>query len=645
MLQAINNSIKGWLGMVIVALISLPFMLWGIQSYFDDAGPRYAAQVNDMEISANEFERTVSMQRQSMLRQFGGKLPIDEVALRERTLTQLVNQRLLESVSFEKGYRISDAVLAVKIKQMFTIDGVFDRLRFEANANSLGMSVPMFEQALRNELRVQQMQSAIVNSAFVPEDKVLKLAALYEQTRDITVLTFNAEHFSTAERPTEEEIRQYYEANLYRFMTSEKIKIDYVEITSDALADNVEVDAEQIRMMYEQYVSTASAREARKARHILIKSTEDNNATALEKIESLKQQLEQGVDFAELAKKYSQDPGSAIEGGDLDWISFGDMVKPFEQVLFDLEKGEISGVVESQFGYHLIKLDDVRSEPVETFEVKRTGFEENLKADSIASLFYDLSERLATTAFENPDSLDVSAEELELTINSSELFSLFQGSGDIVEHQKVRDIAFSSLVLEQNNNSDIIEITPSHVVVLRLNEHVPASAIPLEQVSLKIENVLIEQKGHQQTKAAALEFKSKIESIIEAGGSIESLQSDGVLIETIAGLGREDNAKVTDPAILQSAFEISPNRNAALSTKGSADSGGDLPVSIIDLTSGDVALVVLNKVNIADNITQDKLDFVGLDFLRDKATRDFSSVLLAIKENADISINRRLIEK
>lgn len=645
MLQAINNSIKGWLGMVIVALISLPFMLWGIQSYFDDAGPRYAAQVNDMEISANEFERTVSMQRQSMLRQFGGKLPIDEVALRERTLTQLVNQRLLESVSFEKGYRISDAVLAVKIKQMFTIDGVFDRLRFEANANSLGMSVPMFEQALRNELRVQQMQSAIVNSAFVPEDKVLKLAALYEQTRDITVLTFNAEHFSTAERPTEEEIRQYYEANLYRFMTSEKIKIDYVEITSDALADNVEVDAEQIRMMYEQYVSTASAREARKARHILIKSTEDNNATALEKIESLKQQLEQGVDFAELAKKYSQDPGSAIEGGDLDWISFGDMVKPFEQVLFDLEKGEISGVVESQFGYHLIKLDDVRSEPVETFEVKRTGFEENLKADSIASLFYDLSERLATTAFENPDSLDVSAEELELTINSSELFSLFQGSGDIVEHQKVRDIAFSSLVLEQNNNSDIIEITPSHVVVLRLNEHVPASAIPLEQVSLKIENVLIVQKGHQQTKAAALEFKSKIESIIEAGGSIESLQSDGVLIETIAGLGREDNAKVTDPAILQSAFEISPNRNAALSTKGSADSGGDLPVSIIDLTSGDVALVVLNKVNIADNITQDKLDFVGLDFLRDKATRDFSSVLLAIKENADISINRRLIEK
>jgi len=645
MLQAINNSIKGWLGMVIVALISLPFMLWGIQSYFDDAGPRYAAQVNDMEISANEFERTVSMQRQSMLRQFGGKLPIDEVALRERTLTQLVNQRLLESVSFEKGYRISDAVLAVKIKQMFTIDGVFDRLRFEANANSLGMSVPMFEQALRNELRVQQMQSAIVNSAFVPEDKVLKLAALYEQTRDITVLTFNAEHFSTAERPTEEEIRQYYEANLYRFMTSEKIKIDYVEITSDALADNVEVDAEQIRMMYEQYVSTASAREARKARHILIKSTEDNNATALEKIESLKQQLEQGVDFAELAKKYSQDPGSAIEGGDLDWISFGDMVKPFEQVLFDLEKGEISGVVESQFGYHLIKLDDVRSEPVETFEVKRTGFEENLKADSIASLFYDLSERLATTAFENPDSLDVSAEELELTINSSELFSLFQGSGDIVEHQKVRDIAFSSLVLEQNNNSDIIEITPSHVVVLRLNEHVPASAIPLEQVSLKIENVLIVQKGHQQTKAAALEFKSKIESIIEAGGSIESLQSDGVLIETIAGLGREDNAKVTDPAILQSAFEISLNRNAALSTKGSADSGGDLPVSIIDLMSGDVALVVLNKVNIADNITQDKLDFVGLDFLRDKATRDFSSVLLAIKENADISINRRLIEK
>ncbi len=664
MLQAINDNIKGWLGMVIVALISLPFMLWGIQSYFDDAGPRYAAKVNDMEISANEFERSVSMQRQSMLRQYGGQLPIEETALRERTLTQLINQRLLESVSFEKGYRISDSVLSAKIKQLFTVDGVFDRLRFEANANSLGMSIPMYEQALRNELRLQQMQSAIANSAFVTKEEMHNLATLNEQTRDITVLTFNVEHFSTAEKPTEEEIRQYYEANLHRFMTPEKIKIDYVEITADALSDNVEVDEDQIKKMYEQYVDSISGREERKASHILLKTTEDgtednSRAAVKEKIQLLKQELEQGADFAELAKKHSQDSGSAVDGGDLGWVALGEMVKPFEQALFNLSlsgnsgpdnaeldknlgaiSATISKVVETKFGYHLIKLHEVRSETIESFEIKRYGFEEELKTDSVTSIFYDLSERLVTTAYENPDSLDVSAEELGLKITSSDYFSRHQGADQgagITENEKLRNIAFSSLVLE-GSNSDIIEISPTHVVVLRLNEHVPATAIPLDQLSSKIENILIAQKGYKQTKAAASDAQSKIEaakigSMVEAGEWLESLQAEGMQVEAITSLGRRDNTKVSDPSILRTAFEISPGQNGAAS------------VSVIDLMSGDVALIVLTKVNTPDNIAQNQLDLVKSDALRDNAIRDFSSTLLAIKESADIDKNTRLIEK
>ncbi len=632
MLQAINDRIKGWLGIVIVVLIGLPFALWGIQSYLDDAGPQYAAKVNNFEISANEFERSVSVQRQSMLRQYGGQLPIEEKALRERTLTQLINQRLLEGVTFESGYRISDSVLSAKIKQLFTVDGVFDRLRFEANARSLGMSIPMYEQALRNELRLQQMQSAIANSSFVTKEEIHDLAALNEQTRDITVLTFNIEHFSTAEKPTEEEIRQYYEANMQRFMVAEKIKVDYLEITSDTLSNNVQVDEDQIKKMYDDYVASISGREERKARHILIKTSADK-AEAKEKIESIKQELEQGTDFAELAKKYSQDSGSAVEGGDLGWVALGEMVKPFEQALFDMnlsdkDKAAISEIVETQFGYHLIKLDDVRSEAIEPLESKRYGFEEELKADSIASMFYDLSERLASTAYENPDNLDIAAEELGIKIISSDYFFRNKGEG-IAENEKLRSIAFSPLVLEQGSNSDTIEIGPTHVVVLRLKDHIPATAIPLAQVSSKIENILKAQNGHKQTKAAALNVKSKI----EAGESIESLKADGIQVDVISSLGRKDNTKVSDPSILYNAFEISPDQNETPSVKE------------IDLISGDIALIVLTKVNAPDNITQDKLDLVKNDALRDNANRDFSSTLLSIKESADISINKRLIEK
>lgn len=627
MLQAINDRIKGWLGIFVVVLIGLPFALWGINSYFDDAGPRYAAKVNSSEISANEFERSVSMQRQTLLRENGGKLPIEENALRERTLAQLINQRLLEDVTYESGYRISDLVLSSRIKQLFTVDGVFDRQRFELNVASMGMNIPMYEQALRNELRLQQMQSAITNSTFVTKGEVKSLAALAEQTRDISVLTFNSEVFSTVAKPTAEEIKQYYDANLQSFMVPEKVKVDYVEITSDALAKNVVIDEAQINKMYDDYVKSISGREQRKASHILIKTDADKAAAQI-KIESINKELEQGADFSALAKKYSEDAASAKNGGDLGWVVLGDMVKPFEQSLFELKKGAVSEVVETPFGYHLIELEDVRSETAEPLAVKRYEFEEEIKTDSVASAFYDLSERLASTAYENPDSLDVVVEDLALKLNTSDYFSANKGEG-IAENEKVRNAAFSSLVFEHGNNSNVIEISPAHVVVLRMNEHVPATPIPLEVVSSKIEDILKNQSGHKQTQAAALEAKSKI----EAGTSLDDLSANGVTIETIQSIGRADQSKVSDPSILYNAFEMVPGENNRPSVKE------------VDLISGDVALVVLNKVNLANDAPQDKLELVKNDALQAQALIDFSTALLVIKESANIEKNMALVNK
>ena len=626
MLQAINDRIKGWLGIAIVILIGLPFALWGIGSYLDDTGPRYAAKVNDSEISANEFERAVSMQRQQLQNQNGGA-PVDEKALREDTLKILINQRLLEEVTYSEGYRISDTILSERIKQLFTVDGIFHRERFEAVVASNGMNVPMYENSLRNELRLQQMQSAIVNSAFVTRQQVSQLAALDQQTRDISVLTFSIEHFSTAAKPTEEEIKQFYEANMQRFMRPEKIKVDYVEVTSDSLAQAVEIDEEQIQKMYQQYVDAVSGREERKARHILIQSSEAP-AAAKEKIELLAKQLEQGADFSELAKEHSEDTGSASEGGDLGWVALGDMVKPFEQALFEMQKGTVSGVVETQFGYHLIKLDDVRGETIESIEVKRYEFEDELKKDAIASIFYDISERLAALAYENPDNLDVVVEDLGLKVKTTGYFSRFDGTG-IAENEKVRNIAYSALVLEQGSNSDIIEINPDHVVVIRLNEHVPATAIPLAEVSSKIENILRLQKGYEQTRAAALEVKTRM----EAGESIDSVKADGIDVVAVNGLGRKDTASVSDPSILQSAFDITMGTD------------GKSALEVVDLLSGDVALVVLSSINTPEVVAQDKIDLVRSEMFRESAIRDFSNALLVIKDNATIETNKNILQR
>ena len=626
MLQAINDRIKGWLGITIVVLIGLPFALWGIQSYFDEGGPRYAAKVNGAEISANEFERTVSRQRQTLMRQYGGKLPIDEGTLRETILTQLINQRLLETESFTKGYRVSDNLLSARIKQLFTQDGIFNRELFEANAASLGMSVPMYEQSLRSELRMQQVKAAIVNTSFATKQEVNSLASLEGQTRDISTVVFNVEHFSANYSPTNDDIQAFYKANPQRFMTSEKVSVDYIEIKSEDLAESVEIDEAMITKMYDDYVASAKGREERKVRHILLKTSDDNIATAM-KMNSISEELEAGADFGELAKKHSQDPGSAAESGDLGWVGLGDMVKPFEKALFALEKGGLSDIVTTQFGFHLIKLDDIRSETITPIGVKRYEFEDELKADTVASTFYDLSERVASLAYENPDSLDVIKDELDLDVKTSEHFSRTDGK-DIAANEKVRNIAFSPLVLEQGSNSDIIEISPTHVAILRINEHKSETAIPLATVKSKVENILKVQKGHERTKAAALAVKAKLES----GGTLESVKAEGVDVVEIKSLARAENARVSDPLILSNTFDMPINE-------------GDKPnLKIVDLLSGDVAIVVLNKVNIAAVTAKDKLDLVEREIVSDKAVREFTGALDLIKSHADIDENTRILE-
>ena len=470
------------------------------------------------------------------------------------------------------------------------------------------------------------MQSAIANTAFVTKKEVNALAELNEQTRDISVLTFNAVDFSSDASVTAEEIKQYYEANTQRFMLPEKVKVDYVEITSESLSENIEVSEAKITKMYDDYLASVSGREERQASHILI-SASDDKAAALIKIESLKQEIEQGADFSEVASQHSQDPGSASQGGDLGWIALGEMVKPFEQALFDMKKGAVSEIVESQFGYHLIKLNDIRSETVVPLAVKRYEFEEELKNDAVASMFYDQSEHLASKAYENPDSLGAVVDALALKAQTTDFFTRGEGKG-IAANKKVREIAFSPLVLGQGSNSDVIEISPTHVIVLRINEHVPAAPIPLEGVSSKIESLLKTQAAHKQATAAALKVKTKI----EAGEAIESLVTDGVSMQTLSALKRDDMAKVSDPMILFNAFKMAPADNAKVSVKE------------VELMKGGVALVVLNKVNMPESIAQSQLDQVKSEVLREKAIRDFSSAVYAIQKDADIDKNTRLTD-
>ena len=626
MLQAINDRIKGWLGIAIVALITLPFAFWGIQSYVGGGGEKYAAKVNDTEISAREFEYNLSAQRQKLQQQFGGKLPFEDSVMKQRVLDQLVNRAVLEDAANSSGYRISDAQLSENIKKIFTRDGKFDRDFLDQVLQTRGMSVSQMESQLRSDMQISQIMDALSNTSFITDSEAQKLAGLEHQQRKISTLIFSIDHFSADIEITEEEIKAAYETDANRYMLPEKVSVEYVELNSDALSADVEIDQQAIAGMYDDYVASVSQKEQRKAKHILLKTDEDE-AAARNMLSDIQKQLAEGASFDELARQHSQDVGSAKQGGDLGWVEAGQMVKPFEDALYALKEGEVSDVVESQFGLHLIKLEAIQSEPVDSLEQKRAELEKAFRQETISNKFYELSESMATTAYENSDSLVAVSEVMNIQPKSSEYFTRNSGTG-IATNDKVREIAFSKQVLEEKSNSDVIELSPEHILVLRILEHKPASLQPLDNVRSAIEKNLRLRKSHENTLAAAREAKAKINA---GQAAVADMVATGVTLEKPDMLTRKDTTQV-DPMVLQAAFNM-PMPEA-----------GKVVANDVAMYSGDVALVILEEVHTPTEITQEQIDAIKGQLKQDLASREFAMALNSIKDKADLHINSKVLQ-
>jgi len=629
MLQAINDRIKGWLGALVIIMITIPFAFWGIESYIGGGGKEYAAIVNGEEIPVNQFENAYSNQLARLNQQFGSALPFSNEQIKEQVLDQLINSVVLEEGSYSSGYRVSDTSLKQSIASLFSRDGKFDRDYFENVVASNGMTISQYELRLRNELRMLQKRNAILASAILTDEEARQLAALQQQERELRLIKFNVDTGSADIVVTEQDIEDYYNTNADRYMTPESISVEYIEMTSDELANSINVDEGRLAEMYDDYKSSALEKEERKARHILMQmgtSAENSKEALMPRIEELQQKLNDGESFEELAAEYSDDPGSAKQGGDLGWVAMGEMVKPFEDALFSMNKGEVSGVVETQFGLHLIRLEDIRTPELQTLAEKRSEFEQELKQDAISGMFYDITENMAVTAYENPESLDAVVDAVNKQPEKTELFTRVSATG-IAANQKFRTAAFSSSVIEQGLNSDIIEITPNHVAVLRLLERQPASKKPLQEVRSDIENNLRLKAAHEVTMAAAEEAKNKI----FAGAAAETVLADNQIVEGPDTVKRTDAGNV-DPVVVGAAFQMPYPEN-------------DKPsIQVVNLVSGDIALVLLDKVTTPVEIANDQIKAVRQQLENDVANSDFEFALATLKDAAEIQRNTSLLQ-
>jgi peptidyl-prolyl cis-trans isomerase D len=583
MLQAIRDKVTGWIAYAIIFLISVPFALWGVNSYLGGGEALPAATVNGESIATRDLDIAYANYRQQLTQVFGGSIPesLDiEVLLKDQALTQLIEATVLRTYARERGYRIGDDELNQLIRSMdaFKIDGKFDSSIYQAQLRSQGYSPAGYEQRLRQTQATEQLQTGIVATAFVLPQSRDQFAYLSNQTRKIRVLTRFIGTGSIVISDTE--IEDYYQAQAALFMSPEQIKIDYLELNLEQVKASIEISEDLLLDRYQDTKDAFTKAEFREASHILLTLNEDASQQERDgvrgRILEIKQLIDQGEDFASLAREFSQDPGSASDGGSLGEIEPGMMVQPFETALFAMQAGDISDPVKTSFGWHLIKLDQISGGGTKSFSEVRTELEDEVRTEMAESQIYDMVGNLSNLIYEQSDSLLPAAEQFDLEVQTSDWFDRSTGPG-IASEPAVRNYAFSDDVLRQGLNSEAIELADNRVVFVRLNQHQPASQNSLEQVRGEIEQRLKQQKGRNDN----IEIGKQALQNLKSGNTLDAIAADWGL-EIIESDFVRRNSPEFNPELLKRAFTMK-NPEGGLVFEGFPHGNGDY--SLIELSA------------------------------------------------------------
>ena len=627
MLQAIRDKTSGWIAYLIIGLISVPFALWGINSYLGGGEEQPAAVVNGNEISARDLDQAYARYRERLLQVFGGKLPDifqNENVVKEQVLSQLIEERVLIDYIEEQGYRVGPKALFREIAKIpsFQKDGRFDKELYQAQLRSQGYSPALFELELRRQLEMKQPENGIKLSALVPAVAVDQALALQQEKRKLRLLTIPARTDSV--EVSDQEIEDFYQKQSGRFMQPARVKLDYIELNLDTVKQGIDVDENALRQRYEEQREQLTTPETREARHILITVPDGaDDATveaARQKLLDLKKRIDAGEDFAALAREFSQDPGSAADGGSLGEVEKGMMVKPFEDALFALQPGQVSDPVRTQFGWHLIRLDGINPGGTQPFEEVRGRLADEIKTEKAEAQIYDLAETLANIGYEEPDSLQPAADQLGLPIRTTDWFTRSQGQG-LAANEKIRQIAFSEDVLNQKRNSDLIELGENNVAIVHLNAHEPEKLKPLDEVRDQIVVLLKKQKAREQAKQSGQQLLGKIRK-----GELDLQQAaeqSGGELKEVGAVARDDNSIV--PELRAAAFAMPKPEDGKPRFQGVAGVNGDY--SIIELDQVDVD---------ASAITDEARQTLLKKMRAEAGNYDYQAFLKALVEQAEI---------
>ena len=565
---------------IVLAMVTLPFAFFGVDYYFRSGDSAKAlATVGGSKIEQPEFDNLMREQQARLRQALGSRYDpamLDTPAVRYALLDQLVNQRLLENRARAEHFSVSDAQLAQFIAGLppFQVAGKFSATRYNEVLAEQGMTPLMFEQRVRGELQLSPLQDPIVGGSFAPGASVRNYLALAEQKREVDVATVAAAPFEKSVDVTDAQMKAYYDKNPSAFQTQEVASIEYLTLSQDALAAQMKIDPAEVRQTYEANAKQYTTNEERQASHILIAVKPD--ATAAEKA-AAKAKAEMIVekvrakpdDFAALAKEYSQDPGSAAQGGDLGSFARGSMVKPFEDAVFAAKVGDIVGPVETNFGYHIIKVTGITPAHVQTFDEVKGRIEADLRRQKATQKFAAAAEQFQNLVYEQADSLAGTAKALDLKVETTPLMTRAQIHQLAMGNAKFVQALFSPDSLQAKRNTEAIEVAPSTLMAGRILEYKPATLRPYADVEGDIRKLLTHRAASELAAKAGREKLAALEQ-----GKTDA--AAGVTFGKPATLGR-NQAQADFPAdALKSIFEADVRKLPAY--VGMTDAGGDYSI-------------------------------------------------------------------
>lgn len=516
MFDSIRNHKKYLMGFLLILIIP-GFVLFGVQGFTDFQNrSEPVATVDGQDITRVEWDQAhqeeVRRLREAMPNLDAKLLDTDEA--RYATLERLVRDRVLSTAAQKYHLYTSDQRLAQELQRNEVIaslrrpDGTLDVEAYRQLVGRQGMTPEMFEAQVRADLSMRQVTEGITGTGFAPAGlAAVSLNAFFER-REVSVQMFKAADQIAQVQVSDADIETFYKDNAALFQAPEQADIEYLVLDAAALAKSVSLNEADVRAYYDQNASRLSGNEERRASHILL--TVPAGAPAADKdkarqtAQGLLDQLRQDPSkFAELAKAHSQDPGSAAKGGDLDFFARGAMVKPFEDAVFALKKGEISDLVESEFGFHIIQLTDIKAPPVRSFESMRAEIEADLKKQQAQKLFAENAETFSNLVYEQADSLQPAAERLKLTLQTAKgVTRQPRPDAGVLGNEKLLSAIFAPGAVEKKQNTEAIETGSSQLVAARVTQHQPARTLPLAEVREQVRTRLVAQRAAELARQA-----------------------------------------------------------------------------------------------------------------------------------------------